>query len=536
MDLHLSRSPAAIFSKLDFCRDAVESLKWKVGGFKHFFYSKLAFKPVSGLNFVKYQGGGPFMKTKSFSLSLSVMILTVAQPILAPAAPACRDVLKTQISSWFVRDQEKAFDWNDPKGYLMAYQTNSNMGVVRSTFSKKWDTQIHYAANHGRDPMAPLETNLVDPQSEAVYLFVHGSGTVKSGGRNFIPLLNFLSSIGRSAVSIDMPKHANGPTADAYDSLDYTMKWFKGIYDDLRASGKKVILTGHSFGPEFIAEFTARYPMDVTDVVGLSFVGFNQELADYQDNVTMKMKFGGDTMESALGGVWAGTINKQYGFNNGKYADPTKVNPKLKMYFLSGDREEYVPGPTGGPNGLPTGKNTYDYVGAVKSIFSGAVVTVEPGIGHYIFDFKDKNGVNIVTRELLKPIGVDPMDLKPVLRTVADRRDAIPLSEKVAVMYDQDVIFKSWMIHVYIKGSADRFVSKVLKSGDEAQAKKILTTFAINKKERDKEIIQLILNTKETDPGFYKLYEKHMDEMKKTGSTTLFPAFLSYKYGIAITP
>ncbi len=308
---------------------------------------------------------------------------------------------------------EPSVNWANDRSYIEGMQRAEQFGQVATYFSEQWDTQVYFTRT--AIPNSAGEVSLIDPDSKAVFIFVHGSGTKKSSGRNYIHNMNTLANLGFSALAFDMPFHADGPVDPKLNYSNHFMEWVRQIVLEAKKAGKPVYLAGHSFGPEVALEFVAQFPKLVDGVVALSPAGFTKELDDWYENYTTKMNFGGEVPENEKGGEWAAKMSEQFIWNKSKTADPTLVNPRLRIRILSGDREEYVPAPVGGPNNTPIGPNTYDIRPPLKQMLRNAVVTIEPGIGHYLFDFVDSEGNNVVTRELLLVAGEDPAQAKNLI-------------------------------------------------------------------------------------------------------------------------
>lgn len=475
------------------------------------------------------------MKSNSYKIALAVTFLTLVHKTSAAAGLACSDLFpKTGAAKvYFERGKkEKEYDWKNEASYLEAYLNSSVRGTVRNFFSEKWDTRVYYTANGTFSGTKPQESRVVDPEARAVFVFIHGSGTVKSGGKNFTSIMNVLEKMGFSAVSFDLPFHSEGPTKDQYMNLNYTVRWLKGILDDIKTSGKPVYLVGHSFGPDVIFELSSRYPLLLNGGLAASPAGFNKILDDWYVQHTEKMKFGGDVMTSELGSLWSGAMSKQFLWNTGQLADPTVVNPNFRLRILSGDREEYVPAPLGGPRKTPIGKNTYDISVPLKARFKNSTVTIEEGVGHYIFDHVDVQGHNVFVRELMALVGSHPRQLKELNQQTAKDRNSKSAAERLGDLYQTDYLFSSWLRLSYGRTSADvrNFVNRIVRQDDSRLAKKVMDEYIIARKIRDQEMIKTIENTKNTDPEFYQKHQKNMD-----GSDALFPAYLHYKYGIALT-
>ena len=281
----------------------------------------------------------------------SVHFLVASAPfLLAIFSFSFADAQAYKCEQLFKKPVLEAFNWMDNKAYIKAIQTKESLGVVQTFFSKSWNTQVYFTGtglpdSNGRAP-------LVDPQAKAVYVFFHGSGTMKSSGRNFVSNMNTLAKLGYSAISFDMPFHANGPKDSKFDNSNEFMEWVKNIVLEVKKSEKPIFLAGHSFGPDVILEFITRYPKLVDGAVALSPASFNKELEKWYNDHTSKMKFGGQVDSNDAGGEWAFKVSRQFLWSKGKLTDPTVVNPNLNVRILSGNKEEYVPAPTDSVTGF----------------------------------------------------------------------------------------------------------------------------------------------------------------------------------------
>ncbi len=337
-------------------------------------------------------------------------------------------------------------DYFQPKSYLTERNRKDIAGLVETEFSVKYDTRFYFTGTSKKiDTDLPFQ---IDPNAKGVYIFFHGSGTAQSSGKNFTGIMNNLAKLGYSAVSFDMPGHGEGPLSPKFNDANYFMKWVHSIVMDARKSGKPVFLEGHSFGPDVIAEFIARYPFALGEgggVLSMSPAGFDRVLADWYETNTSKMKFGGEVPQNEVGGLWAVQMSEQFLWNKGKLKDPTIVNPKLKVHILSGDREEYVPAPVGGSKKTPIGPNTYDIAAAIKVFFQGADVVVEKGVGHYIFNHTDANGHNTVMRETLRVAGENIANAKKIQDEASLTGVQVSTTERLKARYSYDGNFKSFI-------------------------------------------------------------------------------------------
>ncbi|HEX7673718.1 MAG TPA: alpha/beta fold hydrolase [Bdellovibrio sp.] len=458
------------------------------------------------------------MRFKAQRYFIAVNVLGMLLPFQSHAAPMCEDLFTVEISR---ERKELQVDWMNDISFIEGIQYRERFGQVASFYSKKWDTQIYHSSSGVPD--ANGQTPLVDPNAKAVFIFFHGSGTQKSSGGNFIANMNTLANLGYSSISFDMPFHAQGPRDTKFNDSRIFMEWVRSIVLEAKKSGKPVYLAGHSFGPDVALEYATRYPKDVDGVVGLSPAGFTKVLSKWYDEHTSKMNFGGNTAQNDAGGLWAGNMSHQFLWSKEKLADPTIVNPQLRIRILSGNREEYVPAPVGGPHGTPIGDNTYDIREPLHKIFRNAEVTIEPGVGHYLFEAVDKNGVNVVLRELLLGAGENPANIKRIIEDVRSENSRLHMPGQVAKKYAQDINFRAWADLTYGKGK----LIKMTNQGLDALAQKIFDDYQVALKNREMEIYKKILNSKTEHPEFYEKYKAQIDRLNpKVSETTLFVPYM----------
>lgn len=453
--------------------------------------------------------------SKSFSYSLSVLSLITLSPFWAPAEAWAQAIRCEQLffkSEHWGLPNDSRVDWNSTVSLLRALQQSESLGLVGYQFSKAWDTAVYWTKTaipqKGRVP-------LVDPDSRAVFLFIHGSGTMKSSGKNFIANMNQVAKLGYSAVSIDLPFHAAGPRHPKYNDSFTFMEWLKAIVMELKKSGKPVYLAGHSFGPDVIFEFVTRYPKLVDGVVGLSPASFTKELERWYEQYTSKMSFGGDVASNDAGGQWAYQVSRGFLWSKGRLPDPTLVNPNLKMRILSGNMEEYVPAPLDPQTLKLLGPNTYDISVPLRQRFQKAEITIEPGIGHYLFEHRDAQGNNVVLRELLAIDGVTMSkdNLKKMIDTTSDGKSKYSASLQLLRRYHQDPLFATWLQ----QQMPTRHIENYLRLLDEARAKKIEISYQEALEARFKEIGAEIMKYAEAHPEFAARFEKQLQEAKKKG-------------------
>lgn len=454
-----------------------------------------------------------FVRRAFFVVNAMVMMLPIH--VHASSAGMCQAVFLSSAQEAIV------VDWKSDRSYIETMKLKESMGQVDTFYSEKWETQI-YHSNTGI-PNAKGKAPLVDPESRAVVIFFHGSGTMKSSGRNFIANMNSLANMGISSISLDMPFHAKGPRSDKYNDSNYFMEWLRSIVLEAKKAGKPVYLAGHSFGPDVALEFATRYPKLIDGVIGLSPAGFTKVLANWYDKFTSKMKFGGNVEPNDAGGEWAYRMSQQFHWAKGKLADPTLVNPKLNVRILSGNREEYVPAPLDPVTGLPSGDNTYDVSVVLRKLFRNASITIEPGVGHYLFEAVDSNGYNVVQRELLLGMGENPANLKKLIEQTREENKNLDLSGQMAKKYSQDPLFRAWADMNY----GPFTVLKMALQGQDRFAKKVYDSYLVAQKEREMELFNKVLNSKTTHPEFYEKYRHLIDKMNpKVLDNTLFVPWL----------
>jgi pimeloyl-ACP methyl ester carboxylesterase len=410
---------------------------------------------------------------------LTLVIPFWAQAANTPLAANCRQVYSAPAKSYYSRgENDSVQDWKSDSGFRSLLSKSEKMGAVRGQFDKKLDTRIYYTATGLPDKFGKIP--MIDPEASAVVVFFHGSGTMQSGGVNFVHNMNKLANIGVSAMSFDMPFHGEGPIRDQFYKTDYFMNWVRQVIQPALQSGKPVYLVGHSFGPDVIAEYLYRFPNDVQGAALLSPASFNKTLEEWYQKKTSKMKFG-DVAGNTMAGQWAYRVAQGFTWSKSQGSgDPTIANQNLKVEILVGDREEYVPAPVGGPKKTPIGKNTYDMEKALRPFFKNAHITIEPGIGHYLFNHSDASGKNVVSRTIYDLIGFDYGQEKAKASEIAASKSARPYWVQLNYKMRSDDVFMA-----YLKSQNQvQLAENLVAAGNNEQAKKMLELFTVEFKER----------------------------------------------------
>jgi pimeloyl-ACP methyl ester carboxylesterase len=383
------------------------------------------------------------------------------------------------------------------RDYVVSYKNSADDGVMKSTYDSELSTRIYFS-NSSTMNLKTGQPEVRNPKSKALFIFFHGSGTAKSSGRNFKSQFNQLAELGYSSLAMDMPFHMDGPISDKFRNADYFMSWINRIVSKYRSPGVPVYMVGHSFGPDVIAEYLRRYPTNVAGAALLSPAGFNPELEAWQKNYTEKMKFGGEVAESTLGGRWAAQVASQFQWTKGlRDTDPTQINPNLKVRVLSGDREEYVPGPVGGRNKTPIGRNTYNFKSAILTLLKNAVVTIEPGVGHYLFSHRDSTGAEVVMREILALVDVDVKDA-PAIAAMNRKKDLGPI-ERLEIAMANDELFYSWIL----QNSNPKGVAGIIANQQVQAAEALMKQYSLARDAREKQIIESMETARVWSPAFY---------------------------------
>lgn len=460
----------------------------------------------------------------------NLLILLLIGSSKVQAQMSCLAVfrLRPALTQSLVReDYNKPTDFYRVDEYIEEKTRQDNFDRVDTSFSKRFDTRFWFSNTHvGLKKIDEL--NVVDPDAKAVFVFFHGSGTAQSSGRNFAMAMNSLAKLGFSSISFDMPFHGDGPLKEKFLNADSFMKWLHQIIQQIKVSKKPLYLVGHSFGPDVIAEYVTRYPFDVDGALLISPAGFNKVLSDWYDQKTSKMRFGGEVPANEAGGRFASIVSQQFTWNKVSHVDPTKKNSILKLHMLSGNREEYVPAPTGGSRRTPIGVNTYEIGLALKEYFQGLDYVIESDVGHYIFNAVDANGSNVVMREILRLAGYDILMTKSMTAETSKRWLGRDNSERAMYLYDFDRNFRSW---VQSQMRESQFVRMIKNPESEMTLKSILDRFAINQQKMDAHIMQVILSDKTELKDFARshalLYEAAKKD-RRTNANALIRAFGIY--------
>jgi pimeloyl-ACP methyl ester carboxylesterase len=403
---------------------------------------------------------------------------------------------------------------------------SSTLGLVDTKFVKEFDTRFYYTAT--AKPKADGTIPMVDPDAKALVVYFHGSGTMKASGVGFAGKMNALSKLGYSSLSFDLPFHAMGSMNPALSKTKEFAEYIESIIQKYKVPGQKVILVGHSFGPDLIAEYITRYPKSVDSAVLVSPGSFDKATEKWYNDKTSKMDFG-DTESNDMGGRWAGMVTNERTWNKPNTpgrVDPTKANPDLDVYVISGDKEEYVPGELG-KDGKPTDKpRDYDVKGAFTPIFSKVDVTIEPGVGHYIFNHKDSQGQDVVLRSVLKANGESMLNEKEIRKAAALRMQNRPGYETMAIRYAKEPFFKKWLDNQAKMQNTDALslITKLASSDDKKGSQAMLTTFGFVEKNRLNALYSNIKNTSKWAPEFYNENKVAIDALEGKGDQSVILA------------
>ncbi|MBL7557378.1 MAG: alpha/beta fold hydrolase [Bdellovibrionaceae bacterium] len=394
--------------------------------------------------------------------------------------------------------------------FLAEKRSQNNSGKMTSYFDTELQTRIYYAATAKPDRLGNIP--VMDPLSKGLVIYFHGSGTENGSGANFNYKGNKLSTLGYSSVSMDYPFHRDGPINSKYGEVKLYSEYILQLIQKFRIEGKPVVLVGHSFGVNIIAEFITRYPFAADAAVLLSPAGFNEDLATWaKEKTSLMLKSFPHFSYNELGARWAGFINRQFTWSKEsrrKFKDPTLVNPKLHVRVVSGEWEEFVPGPLD-ENGLPAKQpRTYDILGEMKKFFSRATTVMEPGVGHLIHSHTDVNGQDLILREILAANGEQIADAKEIADSVNKERKKI-LTEIDQGIHKQKLepFFREWLAGTYGSDYIKTLMT-MSESDGTALVRRVLGDF---KKFEDWRATVILANLKESRHPFYIDNQEQMD-------------------------
>lgn len=456
-----------------------------------------------------------------FSLSAAVTPLTSqadvweflfgARKSASPVADRRNLIQRYKQNSRFFKDQtwkdrvvsERNPDYMDDLQYLDEnVYANQTLGAIDTRFLAEFDTRFYYHAGGRPDENAMVP--MVDPKAKALFIFFHGSGTAKANGGNFAYKMNKLGLMGYASIGFDMPFHGDGSkNPKLANTADYA-EYVNAIVQRVKQPGQPVYLVGHSFGPDVIAEFITRYPNAVDGAALISPGGFDKTTKEWFQTKTAYMtKIFGDVVGNEKGGQWAGMVTRDNTWNKpgakGRQ-DPTLVNPKLKLVVVSGDREEYVPGPLNA-DGLPTDEpRTYDVCKVFKSFFAHIDCIIEPGVGHYIFEHKDANGHDVILRTFLSLAGDDVANEKELRKAQAQVVSTRTTAEVVASNYSKNLFFRNW---VNTRMGGFDTIREMIANQDAKRANQMQKDYGFVEKNRETALLENIKATEQWAPEFY---------------------------------
>lgn len=408
----------------------------------------------------------------------------------------------------------ESIDFYKVENYVKEYKNQNINGKVYSYFESRFGTRL-YVSNNAIPDINGIRP-LVDQESEAVIIFLHGSGTIRSSGKNFIHIMNSLLNLNISSIALDLPFHADGPSASAFEDPKYLTAWINKIVIETRKAGVPVYLAGHSFGPSVAIQYMYDYPFGVDGALLISPVAFNDKLKSWYKRKTSKMKFGESQLISdTMGGLWGDRMLNAFQSHLSPGAgDPTLINPQLKIYALTGDSEEYADAPTGGRRGLPTGKNTYSIPAALSQMFSRIKTTVAENIGHYIFKHTDRDGKNSVLKALLDLIGIkienEAKIREKYLRVLNQERTS---EEQLWYKFYNDQLFQSWAT----KNNLVQVIRQVFIKKKSQVAKNILEAYRDENENYKAQIVARIIKLVELNPNLSLRFKNDLEDLKKYG-------------------
>ncbi len=348
---------------------------------------------------------------------------------------------------------ERSSDIKSDLDYISERRYQNSFGNVSSFYDNELQTRIYHSVTAPVDESGKVP--VVDRNSKGLFVYFHGSGTENGSGSNFNYKGNRLSVLGYSSLSFDYPFHGDGPIDSSFGNAGNFMEYINTLINKYRVPGQPVYLVGHSFGVNVIAEYISVYPYSVDGAVLLSPAGFTRTLARWAKEKTVPMlRTFPHFSYNEMGARWAAYINRSFQWQKwGKkrsYEDPTKTNPELRVRVVSGEYEEFIPGPLD-EKGLPEkAPRTYKVLRVMKLLFSKAEVTLEPKVGHLVQSHTDSDGHDLVLRELLKVAGENISDSKTISGQTKKKREAT-LSEFDLAVHKTvlDPFFKGWLGKTY---------------------------------------------------------------------------------------
>jgi pimeloyl-ACP methyl ester carboxylesterase len=408
--------------------------------------------------------------------------------------------------------------------FLQESKHQQVLGLYRDKYDPKFKTRFYYTATARPDSTGDVPMH--DPQAKGLVVYLHGSGTARASGANFSYKANRLANMGYSVLSFDLPFHGDGPRDPIYAKTAGFMKWLSEIIIAHKTSGQPVTVIGHSAGANFVGELARRHPETMDTGVMLSPAGFTNELKRWYRDKTLKMIEKMDVEPNEYGSRWAAVVNRGMKWstepkNVSRVEDPTVSHPGLKIRVVTGEHEEFVPGPLDA-EGQPTKEpRTYDFCGAVKKFFMFADCHVEKGAAHLLTAFKDADGNDLVIREVMNSFGDSPLNENSMKQAWKGRK--LSPTETLGQRKSNDPLFSAWL-----KGkSTPEEIAAIFKNSDETKAKSLVSEYDKMIAERKKSILLNIAATQDWAPQFYNDNRTDIENIGKKGNN---PDRLNTKY------
>jgi pimeloyl-ACP methyl ester carboxylesterase len=411
--------------------------------------------------------------------------------------------------------------------FLQGEKEQSTTGIMRSVEDPIFATRIYFTGTGTPQDLEGIP--VVKEDARALVIFLPGAGTEGASGADFNYKANRLARLGIATLSFDYPFHQEASQNNFLQYAQYFVFWLQALIHTYRHPRIPILVIGHSFGANLVAELLKYDPFLSNNAIMLSPGAYNATLEQWMNSFTARRVLARPEFRlNRSGASWVYNVSSQLLWQNPQgnwFPDPTLVNPSLRLRLVYGENDEFIPGPLD-KDWLPTdGPRTYDIRWDFRAKFNRVSCLVEPQAGHLLMGHKDKDGLDVAIREILWALGIDPLK-ENELRAQGGADFNSPLTF-LGQQYFFNRFFHYW---TETTPSIKQRLSVALKIGDENEARLLEREYRQALDARRAQIIQNIRATETTAPTFYNVNKGDIDRLgsKHVPLTRLFSRYLEF--------